>query len=71
MRKFIIRILGIVSGLGGLAVIPTLLYNFCGLTDLDSDCADGPAWVNGLTVLICILLMAGAFRLPLPPQDSN
>jgi hypothetical protein len=78
MRKFVIRTLGINSALGGLMVVPTLLFNFCGLAHLDSDCANGPAWVNGLIVLVCVSLLAGAFylsywlfRLAVLSQDSN
>jgi hypothetical protein len=73
MRKVFIRTLGIISGLGGLALIPPLLFNFCGLAHLSGDCADGPAWMNGLIVLGCAFLIAAAFylsyrlfKLPLP-----
>jgi len=63
MRKFFICVLGIISGLAGLTIVPTLLFNLCGFTHLDRDCADGPAWTNGLTVLGCAAWIAGAFYL--------
>lgn len=78
MRKFAIRTLGIASGVGGLAVVPTLLFNICGLVGLDSGCAEGPAWVSGLIVLICASLSVGAFylsyrlfRLALSPKTQT
>jgi hypothetical protein len=78
MKKFIIRTLGVISGLGALSVFPTLWFNLCGLARLGRDCAGGPAWVNGLIVLVCVSFIAGAFylsyrllRLVIPSQDSK
>jgi hypothetical protein len=78
MRRFVIRALGIILILAGLAVVPTLLYNLCGFADLDPDCAAGPTWMNGTVALGCVAIIFGAsyvayrlFRLTAPSKDSD
>jgi hypothetical protein len=51
-----------VSGLFGLVMVPTLLYNLAGLFKIQ-DGADGPMWEMTLVVLACLGLVSGAFFL--------
>jgi hypothetical protein len=63
MKKLLTQALGVIAGLCGLMVVPTLLYNLCGFVHPNSDCGDGNM-EGGLIVLICVCLIAGAFYLP-------
>jgi hypothetical protein len=62
LRKVAFALLGIFLGVVGIVVIPTMLYNLCGLFNLQ-DCADGPKWVNALIVVVCVAIAGGGFFL--------
>ena len=58
MRKVFFVVLGVVSVLLAIWIIPTLVYNACGLVGM-KDCSDGPRWESGLVLLLCAVLIAG------------
>lgn len=62
LKKAMFVILGIIFGLSGLLLIPTLLYDICGLSG-GQDCADGPRWALVIIILACTVLIGGAFFL--------
>ncbi len=53
MKKVITKGLAALCALGGLLLIPTLLYNACGIAG-SQDCADGSGWVS-LIIVVAIL----------------
>jgi hypothetical protein len=62
MRRIFLALLACVSGLLGLGVVPTLLYNLVGLFKIQ-DGADGPMWETLLIFLACLGFLSGAFFL--------
>jgi hypothetical protein len=62
LRKIAYVLLGILSGVVGIVVIPTMLYHLCGVFNVQ-DCADGPKWVNALIVVVCAAMTCGGFFL--------
>ncbi|HEY6307849.1 MAG TPA: hypothetical protein VI488_15460 [Candidatus Angelobacter sp.] len=62
MKRIASALLATVSGLLGLLLIPTVLYNVAGLLEIQ-DGADGPKWMNALVLVACIALVSGAFFL--------
>jgi len=59
MRKVLFILGGAVSFVAALLLVPTLLYNVCGMAELSGDCADGPKWVSALVALTCAIIMSG------------
>ena len=62
MKRITVALLASVSGLLGLVMVPTLLYNVAGLFKIQ-DGADGPTWEMMLVALACLGLIFGAFFL--------
>ena len=62
MKRMFLALLGCISGILGLLVIPTLLYNLAGLFKIQ-DGAEGPKWELTLVVLACVGLISAAFFL--------
>ena len=58
MKRIIVALLASVSGLLGLVMVPTLLYNVAGLFKIQ-DGADGRMWEMMLVVLACLGLILG------------
>jgi hypothetical protein len=62
MKSILLALLGGVSALLGLAVVPTLFYNLAGLFKMQ-DGADGTMWETGAVVVACLGVVFGAFFL--------
>jgi len=62
MKRMFLALLASVSGLLGLVMVPTLVYNLAGLFKIQ-DAADGPIWETTLVVLTCLGLISAAFSL--------
>jgi len=63
MKKIAYAILGTLCALAGLLLIPSLLYNACGLAGLDPDCGGGSKWENAIATTIIAIFVTGAFYL--------
>jgi hypothetical protein len=50
MKKMILKTFAVVVALVGLLLVPTLLYNLCGIAGMQ-DCADGPKWISSLIIV--------------------
>jgi len=77
MKRTILALCATFSGLLGLLLVPTLLYNLAALFKIQ-DGADGPMWETTLVVLACLGLVSGAiflsyslFRLVASTPNSN
>jgi formate hydrogenlyase subunit 3/multisubunit Na+/H+ antiporter MnhD subunit len=62
LKRIFAALVASVSGLLGLVMVLTLLYNVAGLFKIQ-DGADGPMWEMVLVVLACFGLIFGAFFL--------
>jgi hypothetical protein len=62
LGKISLIVLGIASTLLGFLVIPTLLYNVCGVAGMQ-DCAAGPQWESALVILASAIVTGGFFYL--------
>jgi hypothetical protein len=58
MRKVFFVVLGVVSVLLAICIIPTLVCKACGLAGM-KDCSDGSRWESGLVLLLCAALISG------------
>jgi hypothetical protein len=61
-KKLLLRSGAILSGLAGLLLIPDMLYNACGIAEIQ-DCADGPKWIMALHIFIAFGLFFLTFWL--------
>jgi cytosine/uracil/thiamine/allantoin permease len=50
MKKKILKTSAVVVALIGLLLLPTLLYNLCGIAGMQ-DCADVPKWISSLIIV--------------------
>jgi len=61
-KKTILKTSAAVAALGGLLLLPTLLYNLCGIAGMQ-DCADGPKWISSLIIVGIIGLFVVSYWL--------
>jgi hypothetical protein len=60
MKRTILALLAIASGLCGLLLVPSFLYNLAGLFNLQN-AASGPKWETALAMVALTALAFGAF----------
>jgi hypothetical protein len=62
MKKVILNTFAVLCGVAGLLLVPTLLYNACGIAGMQ-DCADGPKWISALIIVAVIGLFVLSYWL--------